>query len=139
MGQLYFFSPFHLTLFPKCLAPKLALKSAQKLKTTKEWHYERLSICLRSILHNFQGNLPTVHSGKKSTDIFYFLIPMKILIILWTTLIVICTFRLMPQRFHDRLANCFGAAKRTCSDLLLKYFKTFFCNALSPQEILCKK
>ena len=32
----------------------------------------------------------------------------------------------MPQRFHDRLDNCFGAAKRTCSDLLLKYFKTFF-------------
>ena len=31
-----FFSPFHLTLFPKCLAPKFALETAQKLKTTKE-------------------------------------------------------------------------------------------------------
>ena len=37
-----------------------------------------------------------------------------------------CTFRLMPQRFHDRLANCFGAAKRTCSELTVKVFYNLF-------------
>ena len=69
----YFFSPFLLTLFPECLAPIFDLEMSQKLKITIEWHYERLSIGLISILHNFQGNLPTVHSGKTSIRHFQFL------------------------------------------------------------------
>ena len=44
----------------------------------------------------------------------------------------------MPQRFHDRLANCFGAAKRTCSDLQLKYFNLFLQCTFTTGNVMQK-